>query len=64
VVGLLTGFLLWILLLAGTKSLETPYFWPLLPFHGRALMHVLFRPPVAWSSKRSPILHPQDRTRR
>ena len=64
VVGLVGGVVLWMLLLIRTKSLNTPYLWPLLPFNGGALMQVLIRPPMAWSSRRPKFLHTQDKTRR
>lgn len=56
------SILLWLILLIRTKSLDTPYFWPLVPFHKAALLHVLFRPPAAWSAKRPKIVQPQDET--
>ncbi|WP_407701275.1 spore germination protein [Tumebacillus algifaecis] len=62
--GFLVGVVLWLVLLVRTKSLDTPYFWPLLPFNWNALVHVLFRSPVEWNSKRPKILHPQDDTRK
>jgi stage V sporulation protein AF len=62
--GFVAGVVLWLVLLTRTKSLETPYFWPLLPFNWPALVHVLFRSPVEWNSRRPKILHALDRTRK
>ncbi len=62
--GFVIGVVLWLFLLVKTKSLDTPYFWPLLPFNWNALVHVLFRSPVEWNTKRPKILHPSDPTRK
>ncbi|ARU63364.1 spore germination protein [Tumebacillus avium] len=62
--GFIAGVVLWLILLIRTKSLETPYFWPLVPFNWNALVHVLFRSPVEWNTKRPKILHPRDDTRK
>ncbi|WP_134700938.1 spore germination protein [Ammoniphilus sp. YIM 78166] len=63
----LPGFLIasgiWLFILATTKSLGTPYFWPLLPLNFRALMDIIVRSPVPAQNKRARILHPQDRTK-
>ncbi|KEO85024.1 spore germination protein [Tumebacillus flagellatus] len=60
--GVALSVILWLVLLIRTKALDTPYFWPLLPFNRAALLHVLFRPPAGWKTKRPKILHPQDDT--
>lgn len=44
--GLLLGVLLGLVVLARTKSVDTPFLWPLLPFHGPSLVKALFRLPV------------------
>ncbi len=63
----LPGFLIasgiWLFILATTKSLGTPYFWPLLPLNLRALMDIIVRSPVPAQNKRARILHPQDKTK-
>ncbi|MFQ8922209.1 MAG: spore germination protein [Clostridium paraputrificum] len=42
--GLIGGFILGIILLATTRTFTgEPYLYPLIPFNGRALMHLLFR---------------------
>lgn len=42
--GLIGGFILGIILLAKTRTFTgEPYLYPLIPFNGRALMHLLFR---------------------
>ncbi|GAX91084.1 spore germination protein [Effusibacillus lacus] len=62
--GLVSGLVLWFVMLARTRSLETPYLWPLLPFNGKALVHVLMRTPILWNKKRPEVLNPLDRTSR
>jgi len=62
--GLVIGVLFWLVMLVRTKSLHTPYFWPILPFNGTALLHVLLRSPVEWNTRRPKILHPVDKKRR
>ncbi|HEU4962967.1 MAG TPA: spore germination protein [Bacilli bacterium] len=62
--GFVGGVLAWLVLLLRTKSLETHYLWPLVPFNPRALLHVLFRTPVEWKGTRPTFLQPQDKTRR
>ncbi|MEW9670780.1 spore germination protein [Ammoniphilus sp. 3BR4] len=63
----LPGFLIasaaWIILLMFTKSLNTPYLWPLLPLNIRALMDIIVRSPMPAKTKRPKILDPQDSTR-
>lgn len=61
--GLVIGFTIYILLLAGTRSLNTPYLWPLLPFNFGAITQLLFRVAVPLSKKRPSIVHPQNRHR-
>jgi hypothetical protein len=62
--GFLIGLALWIVMLLRTRSLGTSYLWPLVPFNGRALLHIVLRPPVFWSSRRPSFLHVKDKTRR
>ncbi|WP_093857131.1 spore germination protein [Tenuibacillus multivorans] len=62
--GLVIGFTVYILLLVRTISLNTPYFWPVIPFNARALYHILFRLAVPLHKTRPSIVHPQDDKRR
>ncbi|WP_018131015.1 spore germination protein [Effusibacillus pohliae] len=64
VVGFVLGMVLWIVLLARTRSLEVPYLWPLWPFNGKALLQVLMRTPILWNKKRPPALQPVDSSRK
>ncbi|MBE3596488.1 MAG: spore germination protein [Hydrogenibacillus sp.] len=43
-----------------TRSLNTPYFWPLIPYNGPALLHVLLRMSVPYTVRRPSIVHPQN----
>ncbi len=58
--GLIIGLFLWFLLLSFSKSFDTPYLWPLIPFNGKALLDVLIRSPVPYKNKRPTILSPDD----
>ncbi|WP_205439380.1 spore germination protein [Halobacillus ihumii] len=62
--GFVVGSTAYVLLLARTKSLSTPYLWPFLPFNGKALMQVLIRMSVPLSKIRPSIVHPQNNRRK
>lgn len=61
--GLIIGITVFILLLVGTKTLNTPYLWPLIPFQPKALSHIIFRRPFPGSIERPSIVHPLDKYR-
>lgn len=61
--GLVGGVTLYILLLAGIKSLNTPYLWPFIPFRPRAFSHILLRRPIPGSRIRPSVVHPEDKYR-
>lgn len=61
--GLMAGITLFIIMLATTTSLNTPYFWPFIPFNGPALMSVLIRIAMPSMKKRPSIVHPQNNTK-
>ncbi|USK58679.1 spore germination protein [Peribacillus asahii] len=61
--GLMIGFTLYFILLAGIKAFNTPYLWPLLPFNPKAFSHILFRRPVPGSILRPSVVHPRDKYR-
>jgi len=58
--GFLIGLVLWFLLLAFSKSFDTPYLWPLIPFNGKALLDIMVRSPMPYKNKRPKILSPDD----
>ncbi|MBE3568630.1 MAG: spore germination protein [Bacillales bacterium] len=59
--GFVIGCTVFIIYLASIRSLNTPYLWPLIPFHPKALLNVLVRRPVPGEKIRPSIVHPQDR---
>lgn len=60
--GFLIALALWFILLASTKTLNTPYLWPLVPFSPKAFWETLVRSPIPLKKKRPEILHPKDST--
>ena len=58
--GLVLGLIGWFLLLVLSKSLDTPYLWPLIPFNGKALLDIIVRSPMPYKNKRPKILSPDD----
>lgn len=58
--GLIIGILIWLILLARIKVLDTPYLWPLYPFNGKALLDVLVRTPMPLKTKRPRAISPND----
>jgi stage V sporulation protein AF len=61
--GFVIGSTLVMLLLITKHSYKTPYMWPFIPFHGRALFDVIFRRPFLSRRYRISITKPQDRDR-
>lgn len=62
--GLLIGAGIWLIVLAATRSLTTPYLWPLIPFNPKAFLEVLIRTPIRQKDKRTHIVTPQDSKRK
>ncbi|SHN20321.1 spore germination protein [Gracilibacillus kekensis] len=58
--GLIIGMTLFLLLLISTRSLQTPYLWPLIPFNDKALWQILFRVSMPLSKTRPSIVHPKN----
>ncbi|MED4400784.1 spore germination protein [Metabacillus fastidiosus] len=58
--GFVIGCTLFILLLVRTKSLNTPYLWPFLPFNAKALWQIIIRTSVPGAKLRPSIVHPQN----
>lgn len=61
--GIIVATVAWLVLLMFTKSLNTPYMWPLFPLNFRALKDIIVRSPVPAQKKRPRILKPEDSTR-
>lgn len=60
--GLIIGITLWIILLASTKSMNTPFLYPFIPFHPKDFRIMLARTPIPLKNSRANMLHPQDKT--
>jgi len=61
--GFLIGFVLNILFWINLKMLQTPYFWPLIPFNFFALIRFVLRIPIPFVHTRPSIVHPKDKIR-
>ncbi len=61
--GFMFGLVILVVLLVSTRSLNTPYLWPFIPFNFRGLIGVLLRQPVPHMNKRPSIVHPQNQNR-
>lgn len=59
-VGFVIGTLLFMLYLITTKSLNTPYLYPFIPFNAREMKSILIRMSIPSMNKRPSIVHPQD----
>ncbi|XXM74119.1 spore germination protein [Lysinibacillus sphaericus] len=59
--GLVVGCTLYVLFVANIKSLNTPYLWPLLPFHPKAFMQILIRRSVPGAKIRPSIVQPRNK---
>ncbi|KSU63525.1 stage V sporulation protein AF [[Bacillus] enclensis] len=59
--GLVIGCTLYVLFVANIKSLNTPYLWPLLPFHPKAFMQILIRRSVPGAKIRPSIVQPRNK---
>ncbi|QAS50722.1 spore germination protein [Halobacillus litoralis] len=61
--GFMVGFLAYVLLLASTKSLNTPYLWPFMPFNAKAAVQILLRLSMPSLKIRPSVVHPQNNNR-
>lgn len=59
--GFVIGITLFIVWLASIKPLNTPYLWPLIPFHPVALWQIIIRTSVPGSKVRPSIMHTPNR---
>lgn len=59
--GLIIGTTLVLLLLITTRSLNTPYLYPFIPFNSREMLTILIRMAVPSMHKRPLIVHPQQK---
>lgn len=61
--GFLISTTLFVIYLTLQNSYHAPYFWPLIPFHPKAMFNILFRRPVQTQSQRLNLTKPIDHTR-
>jgi stage V sporulation protein AF len=61
--GFVIGATLLFIHLVSTRTLNTPYFWPFLPFEPKGFLQIIFRRPVPGSVLRPSIVHPRNRYR-
>lgn len=61
--GFVIGSTLLFIHLVTTRTLNTPYFWPFLPFEPKGFLQIMFRRAVPGSILRPSIVHPRNRYR-
>lgn len=61
--GFVIGATLLFIHLVTTRALNTPYFWPFLPFEPKGFLQIIFRRAVPGSLFRPSIVHPRNRYR-
>ncbi|RWZ60892.1 spore germination protein [Halobacillus fulvus] len=61
--GFIIGVTAYVLILANTKSLNTPYLWPFLPFNAKAASQIILRMAMPTLKVRPSIVHPQNNHR-
>ncbi|OLS40180.1 spore germination protein [Bacillus sp. MRMR6] len=61
--GFVIGTTLLFIHLVTTKTLNTPYFWPFLPFEPKGFLQIIFRRAVPGAIFRPSIVHPRNRFR-
>lgn len=61
--GFVIGATLFFIFLVNTRALNTPYFWPFLPFEPKGFLQIIFRRAIPGSWLRPSIVHPRNRFR-
>src|SRR5699024_11693674 len=61
--GFAIGTTVAIIYLIRLQALETAYFWPFIPFNGKAMLLFIARIPLPKVEYRPNIVHPRDRVR-
>lgn len=61
--GFVIGATVFFIFLVSTRSLNTPYFWPFLPFDPKGFLQILLRRAIPGSMFRPRIVHPRNRYR-
>ncbi|PAE43855.1 spore germination protein [Bacillus sp. 7884-1] len=61
--GFVIGSTMLFIHLVTTRTLNTPYFWPFLPFEPKGFLQIIFRRAIPGSILRPSIVHPRNRYR-
>lgn len=61
--GFVIGLTVIFIYIVSLRALNTPYFWPFLPFEPKGLLHIIFRRAIPGSVLRPSIVHPRNRYR-
>ncbi|MDN3016643.1 spore germination protein [Paenibacillus sp. BSR1-1] len=61
--GFVIGTTLLFIYIVRMRALNTPYFWPFLPFEPKGFMQIIFRRAIPGSILRPSIVHPRNRYR-
>jgi stage V sporulation protein AF len=61
--GFVIGSTLLFIHLVTTRALNTPYFWPFLPFEPKGFLQIIFRRAIPGAILRPSIVHPRNRYR-
>jgi stage V sporulation protein AF len=61
--GFVIGSSLFFIFMVQTRALNTPYFWPFLPFEPKGFLQIIFRRAIPGSALRPSIVHPRNRYR-
>ncbi|MCQ6277975.1 spore germination protein [Bacillus sp. EB600] len=61
--GFVIGSTLFFIFMVQTRALNTPYFWPFLPFEPKGFLQIIFRRAIPGSALRPSIVHPRNRYR-
>jgi stage V sporulation protein AF len=61
--GFVIGATLLFIFIVNTRSLNTPYFWPFLPFEPKAFLQIIIRRAIPGAYLRPSIVHPRNRYR-
>lgn len=61
--GFVIGSTVFFIYIVNTRALNTPYFWPFLPFEPKGFLQIIFRRAIPGSLLRPSIVHPRNRYR-